>query len=266
MSKLLLAMLRRFLTLGVAEDDDSTGDSETGGGADATAGTGDDTLDEMLDEIEPGDAKPAKAAAADDEETPRERAARERAEAAERRAADAESRSRQPARAATDPDDERDAEELRQYKAAGWTPEQLSWVERQHKATRSARMAERTSNSALQEAREISDKTTFDRLEATKPGTYKKYADRVERAISDAKAAGQTPPPRLVVLRLMIGDDWMSGKFKTTAAKGKPAAAGTPAGKIARGNMPGARTDVNGKDKAKSESQARIERLRTRTI
>lgn len=256
MSKLLLAMLRRFLTLGVEGDDD---DAPTGSAEDANVhdeGTGDEGLDDMLDAIEP-EPKPAKRiepTAA--EERAMRIAAEQRAEAAERRASEYRPAKPSPA---TDPETEREDAQLAAARAAGQTAEQLSWLEWQVAQNRRARTTERTANGALQEARDISDKTNFDRLETTKPGIYKKYADRVEKAYADEKAQGRTVP-RSVILRLMVGDDLMNGKIK---AKAKPAAEGAAApGKVDRGRMPSARTDVNGKTVATNERDKRRERLR----
>lgn len=254
MSKLLLAMLRRFLTLGVEGDEDGGADP---GGAQASGnddtGTGDEGLDDMLDAIEPD--KPAKKQepTAADERALR-LAAEARADAAERRANEYRPA---PARA-SDPAEDAAAKELADARAAGWDAGQIAWLTRQQDAARSGRNAERTANTALQEAREISDKTQFDRLEASKPGIYKKYAGRVEKAVADAKAAGQPVPPRSVILRLMVGDDLMNGNIK---AKAKPTEA--PAtNKVDRGRAPGARTDVSSKNQATTEREKRKERLR----
>lgn len=254
MSKLLLAMLRRFLTLGVEGDED---DGPAGNFEDANVhdeGTGDEGLDDMLDAIEPD--KPAKKQepTAADERALR-LAAEARADAAERRAN--EYRPAKPV-AASDPETEREDAQLAQARAAGQTPEQLSWLEWQVAQNRRVRSSERTSQSALQEAREISDKTQFDRLEASKPGIYKKYAGRVEKAVADAKAAGQPVPPRSVILRLMVGDDLMNGNIK---AKAKPTEAPST-NKVDRGRTPGARTDVSSKNQATTEREKRKERLR----
>jgi hypothetical protein len=252
MSKLLLALLRRFLTLGAGEE----GEEETAQEA-ADEGTGDDSLDDMLDSIEPT----AKEAAP---EPKRNREAELQADLDRERQARRDLETRlAPARSAADPDADREERELADAEKAGWTADQIYWMKRQHATARSARAAERTSQNALSEARDISDKTAFDRLEQTKPATFKRYADRVEAEYQKARAAGNNVP-RTVILKLMIGDDVMNGKVKSKS-KSAPAAEGT--GRVVdRGRTPGARSDVNGKNQRISDRDARRERLRNMNI
>lgn len=256
MSKLLLALLRRFLTLGAEGEDEDEGsvlDQE---------GTGDEGLDEMLDAVEPTEA------AKKPQENPDVKEARTRAERAEQdlereRSRTRELEARQPRATTVDPDTERENQELAVAKAAGWTQDQLSWIERQHQSARVAREANRNSQSALAEARDLSDKTAFDRLEATQPKLYKAYADRVEKEYANWRAKGQTVP-RTVILKVMLGDDIMSGKVKSKT-KSAPAAESTGT-KVDRGRTPGARSDVNGKGGRTSDSEKRRERLRNTFI
>ncbi len=200
----LLALLLRFLTLGIeGEDDQVDPPVEAAETPDAGTTTGDDTLDDLIESVEPTpQAKPSDDSAA----------ATRRAENAER--ALAEERASRPApRAGSDPDYEREEAQLAQERTAGASQERLSWLQWQIDSNRKMRSSERKSESALQQAREIADKADFDRLEITKPKVYKAYAGRIEKTISDMRSRGEVIPPRAMLLRVFLGDDIMNGKI-----------------------------------------------------
>jgi len=248
--KLLLA----FLTLGAAEGEGAapaTPDPST------DAGTGDDDLfgetgDDLIDAAEAGGGAPK----VEEEETPALKEARRRAQDAEERAERAERAARErPAPTAPtptrDPDYEREEQEMAQARAAGSTPEQIAWLQWKIDSNRKMRASERTSQSALQESREIADRTAFEKLELTKPQVYKRYAERVEAAVNDMRAKGQAPAPRLAILRLLIGDDIMNGKVK-------PKAKAAP---VERGRSPVIRSDTRGGKGTMTEHEKRKQRL-----
>jgi hypothetical protein len=258
---ILWKLLLRFLTLGVDEPDPPTDDEDQDVNADA-GGTGDESLDDLLDVVEP----PAGQAPTGD--APAENAA---VKEARRRAADLElqledeRRARQAAEqrvpapvSGADPETEREDAELAQARASGATPDQLSWLQWKIDSNRKIRASERASTGALREAQDVADRAAFDRLEVSKPQVYKRYAERVEKAMQEMRAKGQNAP-RLAVLRLLIGDDIMNGKIKPkTVARPAPDAA---AGTVDRGRSPGIRSDVRGKagQNERDKRRARLE-------
>lgn len=253
MSKLWLLLLA-FLTLGVDESDPNADP--------ATTAAADETFEDLLDvanslpdggETPPeGDEPPDNAAALKEarrrqQETENqlnnERAARAAAEA---RAA--------PPQRYVDPDWQREEDEIAQARAKGATAEQLGWLQWKVDGNRKIRQTERNSFGALLQAQDLTDKAAFDRLEVTKPKFYQTYAPRVEAAMAEMRSRGQNAP-RLAVLRLLIGDDIMSGKIK-------PKAAGAT---VDRGRTPGVRSDTTAKGKL-TEHQKRTARLADRLI
>lgn len=252
MSKLLLALLRRFLTLGAGED-----------AADDPPEDGGDALDDLIDDAD----DPAKEASTDDPpEKPappskRERELEQDLERERTRTRELETRYAPPARSAADPEADREQAEIDAARKSGnWNEESIKWLERQHTVARSARAAERNSQSALAEARDISDKTRFDQMAVTKPGLHKKFSADVERMYAEQKSRG-TPVSREVIFDLLIGRAVRTGDVKT---KTKAAPAG--GNKVDRGRTPGVRSDVNGKGGGKNEREARRERLRNMNI
>lgn len=258
MSTLLQRLLARYLTLGVEEPDEPDAVDA------ADEGTGDESLDDLLDNVEP----PPADAAGDDEEPPRkETAAERRAKALEdelaqersaRRAAEARTPPTTPAR---DPLFDAEEQELARAKADGATPDQLGWLQWKIDGNRKMRANERNSSAALAEARNLADRTSFERLEITKPQVFKRYAAKVEKAIADFQAQGKELPPRNLILRMLIGDDIMNGTVKSKTAKAAP----KPGTTVDRGRTPGTRSDVTAKG-GQSDRDKRRARLENQII
>lgn len=247
---LLLALLRRFLTLGAGEDADDAADDPP-----------DTSIDDLIDDAD----EPSKEAATEekpDKPAPRNRERELEADLERERARsrDLEERYAPRQRAAADPDAESDAKQLADAEKAGWSQDQIYWLRAQQKTAAQAREANRNSQSALSEARSIADKTSFERLQTTKPGVYKRYADRVEKMYAEQMQNGR-PVNRDVILKLLIGDDALKGEIKP-----KTKAAPDSGTKVDRGRAPGVRSDVNGKGGGKNERDARRERLRNQHI
>jgi len=256
MSRRLLWLLARFLTLPV-EDEGAEG--EGAAPIPEEAGTGDASLDDLLDAVE----TPGKSAPAGDE-NPIVKEARDRADRLERELAEERAARRaQPAvtaPAAADSEFEREEAQLAAARRDGADESTLRWLQWQIDSNRKIRTTERNSQQALSRAEDLADRTAFEKLEITKPGVYKKYAERVEKEVTEGRFKGS---PRLGVLRLLIGDDVMSGKIKPKT-KSAPAA-GTPAATVDRGRTPGVRSDVR-PGKGNSESEKRRARLENQLI
>lgn len=254
--KLLLA----FLFLGVegeGEGDDPPGEEGAAAGDDPP---GDDDLD-LGDGDDAGGGADAGASDAGDGKPPvksdAETAAERRARLAEDALADERAARRaEQQRTATPPKDtdyEREEAAIAEARARGDTPEQLRWLQWQVDSNRNMRVNTRTSQAALAESRDIADKTEFGRLEITKPAVYKRYAERVEKAVQDMRANGQTAS-RSVILKLMIGDDIMSGKVKPKAGvKAKSADTST----VDRGRGQTVRSDVSGRQRSNEREKLR---------
>jgi hypothetical protein len=254
----LLALLIRFLRLGVEDEGDPVDPPVDAAETPDTAATttGDDTLDDLIESVEP---TPQATKPSDDSA-----AAIRRAEAAERALAD-ERASRPAPRTGSDPDYEREEAQLAQERAAGASQERLSWLQWQIDSNRKMRSSERKSESALQQAREIADKADFDRLEITKPKVYKAYSGRIEKTISDMRARGEVIPPRAMLLRVFLGDDIMNGKIKPKVAAKSTT---TDTTTVDRGRTPsaGARSDARGGRGGQTEHDKRRARLENQVI
>ena len=261
MSQLLRKLLSRFLHLGIEEGaDPQTDDPPPADDPPADETQDDDSLEGLMGGDEPPEPK----------DDPKERltAAERRAEQAERELA-AERAARQhaapPAAAGRDPDYDREEAQIAQAQANGASETDLQWLRWQIGQSRENRATKRTAMDALTRATDIADKSDFDRLEITKPKTYKTYKDRVEKAIADARAGGQTNiPSRSVILKLMIGDDIMNNKIKPKTAKAATDGEAAPA-RVERTRLPATRSDVSGRA-AQSERTKRMERLKDQLI
>jgi hypothetical protein len=248
----MMRLLRAFLRLGADEGTDPS----------VEPALEDASLDLDLDpEPEPAIVEP-------EPESPAMKAVRERAEAAERRAEEAERRAAQQQSVAQvqqpsgDPETAREEQQLAEYRRSGATAEQISWLEWKIGNDRRLRAMEQRTQQATSTATDMADKASFDRLETSEPKRYKFFAPKVEAAVADMRARGQTPPPRTAIYDFLIGKAVREGTLKVGAAKTAAApAAAQP--KVDRGRMPGARSDVNPKDKSgMTEHQKRIERMK----
>lgn len=259
MSLLLRNLLSRFLTLGVGEPDDPPPE---GGDPNPPAETIDDDAGSAIDDLlDAGDEDPPP------KDDPKERltAAERRAEQAERElAAERASRQLAPAPAARDPEFEKEEQELARVRESG-DQNALDWAQWRINQNRVIRNSERNSQQALAQAQDISDKAEFDRLEVTKPKTYKAYKDRIEDAISKMRANGQPvmKGARMAALSYLIGQDTLNGKLKAKVTK--PAAPEGQPQRVERTRLPGTRSDVSGRA-SQSEREKRRARLENQPI
>jgi len=261
MSLLLRKLLPRYLRLGAAEGDPDPGAPPDPGPDPApdTGGANDDpdALDDVLD-IETPDP--------DDPDDPKEalKAERARRENVERELN--ETRQRQGATPQTptrDPEFDREEAQIADAQRNGATEDQIRWLRWQIDSNRKIRASDQRSQAALNESRDIADRTQFEQLAVTKPKTYKQYRDRIEKAVTDLRNSGQTVPPRMAMLRFMIGDDIMNGKLKPKAAR---AAAPGNASSVERKRLPNARSDVSARGGGQTERDKRRARLEGQPI
>jgi hypothetical protein len=248
--KLLLA----FLALR-ADEDEGPGDDDEGGGPpdsdDQLADTDDGSLDDLLEVVEPTERRAP--AGDEDERRPkrsddRRREIEEAAELAARRAVDA---ARPMAQPGPDPIAADEDARYNQAVAQGSSKEYLENLAWQIQSNRTMRANAAEVRRGTMTAQDIADKTQFDRLELTKPKTYKKYADKVEEHVANARRQGQLVP-RSMVLAMLLGQDVLAGKVKTRSAPKT----------VDRGRTPGVRGDVSAKGNGKlTKGQAAAKRL-----
>jgi hypothetical protein len=234
-----LTLLLAFLRLRV---DDPAPDPEDDKGAEPATDPSDD-----LPEVDP-DAVPEK-----DEKSPEAEAALATVRAAEERAARAERerdelRQRQQQRSPADLTAEEEAV-LKDEKAT----ELQKW---QVQANRELRRGRSEAQFALAQAQDIADKTGFSRIANTNPALFKRYEERVEKALADMRAKGYNAS-REQIMDNLIGKDMREGKFTKKAAPKKDE---TEKQTLPRGKLPGARSDVSGKT-AMTEHEKRRQRL-----
>ncbi len=263
MTRLWLLLLA-FLCLGATEGEGGESESAAGGEEAGASGGDEETLDDLIalaegagDESTEGAEQPTEGAAL--KEARRRNQEIQNQLDAERSARTAAEARAAPPQRQVDPDYEREEQELAAARTAGQSQEQLNWLAWKIDGNRKIRQAQQASFGALAEARDLQDRTAFERLEITNPKFYKRYATRVEAAMNEMRARGQNAP-RLAVLRLLIGDDVVNGNVK--ASKKTPAAA---TGGVDRGRTPNARGDVGAKGKL-SEHQKRTARLENQRI
>lgn len=114
---------------------------------------------------------------------------------------------------------------------------------------------------ALAQAQDIADKTSFSRIANTNPTLYKRYETRVEEELAKMRSRGFNAS-REAIMDNLIGKDMREGKF----AKKKPAEEPATGKKtVDRGRLPGARSDVSGRN-AMSEHEKRRQRLENQQI
>lgn len=260
MPKLLLALLRAYLTLGVDppdEPDPPEGDPPVG-----DPPVEDDELPNLEDDEPPAGEGDDEDPAAIRAQLKAERTAREAAERQAREASD-RAAAAERARAASPPaksEEQRIFEEEEARLRAADVTAQEKW---QIESNRVLRANTRASTAALNEAREISDRADFERLKASTP-VLKKYESRIEAKLVEIRATGSNLPRR-VVAQLLIGEDIVSGKVKSTkraAGDGAPASGGA---RVERGKPPSGRSDVRGRG-AQSEHDKRKARLENQII
>lgn len=250
----LYLLLVAFLTLGVdpPDDPDNTDPPDDPDAVDPLA----------LDDDNPDPPSPDDP---DDPDAIREqlKAERTRAETAERnareasdRATAAEARSRESHRAPTQEQQIFEQEEARLRDPA--LTAQEKW---QIDSNRILRSNQREARQALAESREIADKADFERLKATNP-VLKRYEERIEKKLVEIRATGGNIP-RKVVAQLLIGEDIVDGKVKST--KRTTDGGTTQTRTVDRGKSPSGRSDVRGRS-ASTEQDKRRARLANQII
>jgi hypothetical protein len=170
---------------------------------------------------------------------------REVSEKYERELATLRANQRPPALVA-DPEFEREEAILK-------NPEATPLEKWQVTANRELRAGRQASTAALAQAYDVSDKTAFAALATTEPALYKKYSPLVEQRLAEMRRSGQNTT-RENIYTFLLGKDMREGKF-TKKSKNTPA--GTT---INRGKLPGARSDVGGKN-GMSDREKRAARL-----
>lgn len=244
---LLLCMLLAFLRPGVDGDDDGAVDLDLSGGDDKgdQGGDGADAGDDKGD-----DPDPAKLAADLATERAERQKDRERAERAERERDEA--RAAAPRQQHADPLVEEEERVLKDPQAT----ELQKWQVNANREIRAGRAAGQT---ALAQAQDIADKTSFGQLAVKNPALFKRYESRVEAEYEKTRVAGR-PAPREAIMKFLIGQDAMEGKL---TKKVPPKQDANP--NLNRGRMPGARSDVAGKN-PQSDREKRRARLENQLI
>lgn len=169
---------------------------------------------------------------------------KERAERFEREAAELRVRN------APRPMNDVEAQENARLASADITPLEKWQIE----SNRTLRNNTNASQMALAQARDLADKTAFSAIAMSDP-VAKRYEASVEEELSKARAAGHNPT-RESIYTYQLGRDMRAGKFKKKAA---PASGGEKK-TVDRGRLPGAKSDVTGKNGG-SEREKRIARL-----
>lgn len=240
MPKSLLNLLKMYLTLGVDVDQNADPDPEPE--ADPEPEESDDPAEEPEGE-EGNDPDPAPepqraSRKNDDIRTARETAQRER-ERAIRAEAERDTLRQSNQRPATDPTFEQEEQRLRQLDLNTFEGRQEKW---QIDSNRELRSQREQTNRMVFEARNIEDRTNFrEYANDRNPGYFKAYSKRVEDKFAEALRAGQ-PQSRTVLFKLMLADDLLEGRIKSTKT-GSTGDTGKKAA-IPRGKSPGARSDV----------------------
>ena len=237
--RILLAMLFAFLRPAVTADDPPADDPPADDPPADDPPADDPDADPTAD---PDGRFPASDPAKELEDERTARAAeKERADRFEREAADLR------ARHAPRQDDihaQEDAK-LRDPK----TPDLEKW---QIQANRTLRQNTSAAQMALAQAHDVSDRTAFASLMISDP-TAKKYEARVEEELAKVRKAGGNAR-REDAYTYLLGKDMREGKFKKKAAPADQAKV------VARGKLPGARSDVQAKG-SQTERQKRAARL-----
>jgi hypothetical protein len=114
------------------------------------------------------------------------------------------------------------------------------------------------SQTALAQALDVSDRTAFSALANTEPGLYKRYAPMVEDELAKMRQRGGNAR-REEIYTYLLGKEMREGKFTKKKSAPKPGAS-TSQPAVARGRLPGARSDVGGKG-AMTEHEKRTKRL-----
>ena len=133
----------------------------------------------------------------------------------------------------------------------GPTPEQVQWQQEQQRladpttsdiekwqidANRHMRQQAANTQRLHMETMERADRTEY-AIKAAKNPLYEKYADKVETKLQEMRGRGYNDS-RENVLKYLIGEDMVGGKFRSGSPKTNT---------VARGKSPGVRSDVSAK-------------------
>jgi hypothetical protein len=238
----LLAFLLAFFALGVGEPDpDADKEEEKQEDAPDPADDLDLDLPDAAPDKDKPDGKDARPSA--DEFNAAQaavKAEKERADRYERELGDLR-RQRGPAE-----------DEVTRRENARLADEKTSDLEKwQIQANRELRAGRNAAQFALAQAHDVSDKTAFAAVAIKKPALFKRYEARVEEELAKVRANGGNAQ-REAIFKYLIGQDALDDKF----ARKKPAAdKGEEKTTVARGKLPGARSDVTGKSGAMTAKQ-----------
>lgn len=121
------------------------------------------------------------------------------------------------------------------------------WQRYAIQSARAARQANANSQAAVRRAEDLADLTRFERIMSEKPKLYGQYKDRIENGLAELRNRGMNAP-REKMLAILIGEDMINGKLKSTTHKGsaKPV---------------GSRSDVNRKEPVMDDAARRAKRL-----
>lgn len=134
-------------------------------------------------------------------------------------------------------------------------PESTDWQRYAVQSARDARMANTNSQAAIREARDLADRSAFERIASTKPKTHAAYKDKVEDLLKKIRSNGNDAP-REELLAILVGRDMLAGKLKSTEKSV------SKTGGAKRGTTPGARSDVSSSGGGRlSEAEKRAKRL-----
>jgi len=228
---------------------DETDETDETDEVDETDGT--DEVDET-DEVD--DAPPPKESRAQKEI----RTLRERAQKAESLIAESNrqlAEARQPAAAQKPSHDQLMWE---QEEAILKNPEATDWQRYSVQSARDARAANANSQRALQESRDLADRSEFKEVERMFPESVAKHRDKLEANLIAARKNGHEVP-RKKMFALLIGEEIMEKKMK--AAGAKP----TKKGGVPRGKTPGVRSDSQQVGRL-NEAEKRAKRLENQRI
>lgn len=176
--------------------------------------------------------------------------ARERAQTAERDLAEARRELAESRRVTTPAQPSQDQVLWQQEEDTLRNPEATDWQKYAIQANRSARMANTNSQNALQRAEDLADRTSFAAVGASKPKLYAAYKDRVEDMLKELRTRGNNAP-REKLLAILVGEDMLSGKLKSS--EGKATRPASPARASARSDVSAA----SGTRLSDSEKRAR---------
>jgi hypothetical protein len=129
-------------------------------------------------------------------------------------------------------------------------PATSEWERWQIQANRTLRQTAQATEQANRNAADMADKMDYVQ-KGSADQRFSRYATRVEQKLAELRRQGSNAP-REVLLKLLIGEDALAGKFQA-----KPAAKSS----VSRGKIVSARSDTPARGTGSSEHQKRAARL-----